>query len=106
LEWSFLGSGLWVVESACKGQFECRVLQSTKGKRKGARIFRHSQGRRGHTLLGVHISRNHCKACEELAKYQVPLYLSSFLYYMLEAHHIYTFISNWFSPRGFYPGSC
>jgi hypothetical protein len=55
---------------------------------------------------GAHIPRNHCRACVELAEYQVPLYLSSLLYYMLEAHYIYTFISNWFSPGGVYPGSC
>jgi hypothetical protein len=87
-----------------KGSLCARVIQSAKGRSKSTRIFRKHQGRRGCTLLGEHITRNHCKACEELAKYQVPLYLSSLLYFMLEAHHIYTFISNWFSPGGFIHG--
>ena len=87
-----------------KGSLHARVLQSAKGKDKGARIFKLSQGRRRRTLLGAHIPRNHCKSCEEIAKYQVPLYLSPLLYYMHEAHHIYTFISNWFSPGGVIQG--
>jgi hypothetical protein len=98
----FLICGLW--RGQAKGSLHARVLQSTKRQSKGASIFRHSQGRRGHTLLGAHIPRNHCRACVELAEYRVPLYLSSLLYYMLEAHYIYTFVSNWFSPGGFIQG--
>jgi hypothetical protein len=96
--------GLW--RGKAKGSLHARVLQSAKRQSKGARIFTHSQRRRGHTLLGVHIPRNHCRDYVELAEYQVPLYLSSLLYFMLEKHYISTFISNWFSLGGFYPGSC
>jgi hypothetical protein len=32
LEWSFLGSELWVVESACKGQVVCKGSSINKGK--------------------------------------------------------------------------
>ena len=101
MEWSFLVSGLWVVERAIKWQFECKGSSNSKGKRQGRKDLQAKSRKEG-----AHIPRNHCKACEELAKYQVPLYLSSLLYYMLEAHHIYTFISNRFSPGGFYLGLC
>jgi hypothetical protein len=82
--------GLWKGKE--KGSLHTRVLQSTKRQSKGSSIFRHSQGRRGRTLLRAHIPRNHCRACVELAEYQFPLHLSYLLYYMFEAHYIYIYI--------------
>jgi hypothetical protein len=59
----------------------------------------------GRILAWAHSSWNLLAKLERsLLLVQVPLYL--FTCCLLETSHIYTFILNWFSPGGFYPGSC
>jgi hypothetical protein len=86
----FLICGLWRGKE--KGSLHARVLQSSKRQSKGLQ----AQSRKE----GAHIPRNHCRACVELAEYQDPLYLSSLLYCMLEAHYIYIHSSQTGFPRG------
>jgi hypothetical protein len=82
--WSFLVFDFWVVERASKGQFACKGSSINKEIEQGHKDLQaHSRKE------GAHIPRNHCRACVELAEYQVPLYLSSLLHCMLEAHYIY-----------------
>jgi hypothetical protein len=52
LKRSFIGSVLWVVESACKGNIVCKVSSISKGKEQGCKDLQSNSRKEG-----VHSSR-------------------------------------------------
>jgi hypothetical protein len=59
-----------------------------------------------HSSRGTFLKEPIAKLERSLQSVQVPLYYLPCCIYLLEELHIYTYISNWFSPGGFCPGSC
>jgi hypothetical protein len=79
----------------------CKGFSNSQGKVKGALV---SREKGAHSSRGTFLKEPIAKLERILQGVQVPLYLSSLLYFLLEALHIYTSISNWFSPGGFVQG--
>jgi hypothetical protein len=100
LEWSFLGSDLWVVESASKWQFECKGSSISKGKEQGRRGSSSKQGRKGaHSSRGAYLKEPFAKLERSLQRVRfLCIYLSCCSYCL--KHSIYIHLSQTGFPRG------
>jgi hypothetical protein len=68
-----------------------KIMDNGQGKVKGALV---SREKGAHSSRGAFLKEPIAKLERILQGVQVPLYLSFFLYFLLESLHIYTSISN------------